>query len=73
MITYLNGFKKKAWKDMTPDERIAVSDRRKEVMNDPETRAVHNTLKAHAVEVRQKKEKMSKLRTFLLEKRGLVT
>jgi hypothetical protein len=71
MIAYLNGFKRKAWKDMTPVERIAVSDRRREVMNDPETRSVHNTLKAHAVEVRKKKEKMIKLRSFILAKRGL--
>jgi hypothetical protein len=71
MITYLNGFKKKAWKDMTPDERIAVANRRREVMSDPETRSIHNTLKAHAIELRKKKEKMDKLRSFLLAKRGL--
>lgn len=71
MITYLNGFKRKAWKDMTPSERIAVSERQKEVMSDPESKAAHNSLVAHFADEKKKKEKMLKLRSYLIAKRGL--
>lgn len=71
MITYLNGFKKKAWKDMTPAERIIVSERRAEVMSDPDSKAAHASLQAHFAEERKKKQKIQKLRAYLLAQRGL--
>jgi hypothetical protein len=73
MITYLTGFKKKRWEDMTPTERIAVSNRKKEVMSDPETREVHSILNSFYreewIEREKKAEKMQKLRQFLIQKK----
>lgn len=56
---------------MTPDERMEATIRRKEIMSDPDSRAAHDALAAHFSEQKKKREKMLKLRSFLIAKRGL--
>jgi hypothetical protein len=71
MITYLSNFKRKPWKDLTPAERIMIAERQEEVMSDPDTKAAHASMKAHFADEKKKKEKILKLRNFLLARRGL--
>ena len=71
MITYLSNFKRKPWKDLTPAERIMIAERQEEVMSDPDTKAAHDSMKVHFADEKKKKEKILKLRNFLLARRGL--
>lgn len=69
MIAYLSGFKRKKWKDLTPEEKIAVIERKREIMSDPETKSVHQTLVSFAKEQKKKREKFQKLREYLIREK----